>query len=132
MEAAVRKVLNDQAAAWNRNDLEGFMEGYAKGDHMVFTSGGEIRRGYDEAFARYQKAYPDLREAGVLTFDIEEITPLGPDAALVLGHYALDRSSLTPGGQRADRSTGVFTLVLRRTNAGWKIVHDHTSAKMSR
>ena len=43
---------------------------------------------------------------------------LGPEAALVTGRFDLDRK---------EPATGRFTLVFRKTNRGWKIIHDHTS-----
>ena len=51
----------------------------------------------------------------------EQIVPLGPDAAFVRGRYHLDFSD----GEAAD---GLFTLVLRRVDDRWRIVHDHTSS----
>ncbi len=44
---------------------------------------------------------------------------LGADAALILGHWELEREKDRPGG--------IFTLVVRRFPEGWRIVHDHTS-----
>ncbi|MCA9602513.1 MAG: DUF3225 domain-containing protein [Myxococcales bacterium] len=119
VRAGVRAVLEAQADAWNRNDLAAFMDGYEKSDSVIYTSGGEIRRGWQTAYDRYAAAYPDLRKAGALTFVLDEIEPLGRDAASVLGHWRLDGESVRGG---------VFTLILRRTPAGWKIIHDHTSS----
>ena len=48
------------------------------------------------------------------------ITPLGADAAMILGHWELEREKDRPGG--------IFTLVARRFPEGWRIIHDHTSA----
>ena len=31
-EAAIRRVMDDQAAAWNRGDIEAFMAGYWRSD----------------------------------------------------------------------------------------------------
>jgi ketosteroid isomerase-like protein len=45
---------------------------------------------------------------------------LGPDAALVLGHWHLKRAK--------DEPEGVFSLVFQRFPEGWRIIHDHTSA----
>ena len=41
-EAAIRRVINDQAAAWNKGDLDGFMAGYWKDEKLTFTSGSFI------------------------------------------------------------------------------------------
>ena len=45
-EAAIRKVLDDQAAAWNKGDLEAFMAGYWKSDKLSFFSGNAKTAGW--------------------------------------------------------------------------------------
>ena len=43
--AAVRAVLDEQVAAWNRGDVEAFMEGYARSSETTFVSGANVVRG---------------------------------------------------------------------------------------
>ncbi len=116
---AIRAVLEDQDAAWNRGDIEGFMVGYDRTEAIVFTSGGKIRRGFDETLRRYKEAYVDAAAMGKLGFSDLEITPVGPDAAVVLGRWELTETEKSGGG--------IFTLVMVRRDAGWRIIHDHTS-----
>jgi len=116
----IRALLERQQGDWNRGDLAAFMEGYERGEALVFSSGGRVRRGWQEALRRYRETYPDRDAMGRLEFSGLEITPLGRDAALVLGNWELTRKN--------DHPHGVFTLVLRRSREGWKIIHDHTSA----
>ena len=118
--AAVRAVLDAQAAAWNRGDLESYMDGYARSADTVFVSGDRVTRGWQTVLERYQKAYDSRDKMGVLTFSDVEITLLSKDAAIVLGRWHLQRSKDEPHGR--------FTLLFRKTKAGWKIVHDHTSS----
>jgi len=118
--AAVRAVLDAQAAAWNRGDLEKYMDGYARSADTVFVSGDRVTRGWQTVLERYQKAYDSREKMGVLTFSDLEITVLSKDAAIVLGRWHLQRSKDEPHGR--------FTLLFRKTDAGWKIVHDHTSS----
>ncbi len=119
-EKAVRAVLDAQAAAWNKGDLEGFMEGYWRSPKLSFSSGATVTRGWDATMERYKKKYQsEGAEMGKLTFSELEIEPLGPDAAFVRGHWQLVRSKDKPGG--------VFTLIFRKLPEGWRIVHDHTS-----
>ena len=119
--AAVTKVIEDQAAAWNRGDLAGYMAGYAKTNTLVFTSSGKVRMGWDEAFAHYQKRYAtDPKAMGHLVFGITRVDAVGADAAVVLGTWKLTQSE-HPG-------EGVFTLVFERRPEGWRIIHDHTSS----
>lgn len=118
--AAIEKVLSDQATAWNAGDLDGFMAGYLKGPDLVFTSGANIRRGYDASYQKYKKAYADGGNMGKLAFEVLEVRALGPDAAVVLGKYVLTETEKA--------GDGVFSLVFQRIDGSWKVVHDHTSA----
>jgi ketosteroid isomerase-like protein len=118
--AAVRAVLDAQAAAWNRGDLEGYMAGYNRSADTVFISGDRVTRGWQTVLERYKKSYDTREKMGVLTFSDLEMTLLSKDAAVVLGGWRLQRSKDEPHGR--------FTLVFRKTKAGWKIVHDHTSS----
>ncbi len=120
IEAAVRRLLQDQQAAWNRGDLEAFMAGYWESPDLVFSSGGRVQRGWRTVLERYRATYGTGAELGRLTFSDLEVHPLGGDAAWALGRWELDLA----GG----RAGGVFTLVLRRLEGGWRIVHDHTSS----
>ena len=119
-EAAVKKVLADQQAAWNKGDLEGFMAGYWKSPDLTFYSGKEVTRGWQATLDRYVKKYKaDGKEMGKLTFSEIDVQVLGADTALVRGRWQLEMSKEKPGG--------LFTLLFRRMPDGWRIVHDHTS-----
>jgi ketosteroid isomerase-like protein len=117
--AGIRKVMEDQAAAWNRGDIEGFMQGYWKSEKLNFVSGTNVARGWQAALDRYNKSYDSKAKMGTLTFSELEITVLSKDSAVVLGSWALQREKDTPGGK--------FTLIFRKFKDGWKIIHDHTS-----
>jgi ketosteroid isomerase-like protein len=119
--AAVLAVLDAQAAAWNRGDLEGYMAGYVKSDELVFTSGSKIRRGWDETLEKYRAKYgTDPSTMGTLAFEIFGVQSLGADGAVVLGRWLLTD---TPAS-----GSGVFSVVLERRPEGWLVVHDHTSS----
>jgi uncharacterized protein (TIGR02246 family) len=122
--AAIRAVIQSQQDAWNRGDIDGFMNGYARSDKTVFVSGDEITRGWQTVRDRYKAKYSDREKMGTLNFSDLEITELGPDAAVALGRWELKRAKDNPHGR--------FTLIFRQTPAGWRIVHDHTSAAESR
>jgi len=118
--AAVRAVLDSQQAAWNRGDIEGFMDGYARSDDTVFVSGDSVMRGWQTVLDRYKKSYGSREKMGTLAFSELEIKALSPFYAVALGRWQLTRAADTPHGR--------FTLIFRRTAQGWRIVHDHTSA----
>ena len=116
----VRKVIADQADAWNRGDLDGFMAGYLDSPDLTFRSGGTVTKGYDATLERYRKKYQTGgAEMGRLTFDDLTVKVFG-GTAVVTGRWTLDRTADTP--------TGLFTLRMELTAGGWKIVDDHTSS----
>ena len=117
---AIKAVLDAQAAAWNRGDLEGYMDGYDRSNSTEFVGGDTIDRGWQTVLDRYKKKYDSREKMGVLTFSSLEITILSKDAALVLGRWHLQRAK--------DEPHGTFTLLFRKTKAGWRIVHDHSSS----
>jgi ketosteroid isomerase-like protein len=117
--AEIRAVMARQVAAWNRGDIDGFMDGYARSDATEFVSGDKITRGWRTVRDRYRKKYDSREKMGRLTFSDIKVTLISADAAIVLGRWQLIRQT--------DKPHGIFTLLFRRTPAGWRIVHDHTS-----
>src|SRR5262249_26090913 len=118
--AAITAVLEMQQAAWNRGDIDAFLEGYWNSPELTFSGSGGIARGFDGVRARYRRNYPDHAAMGALQFSDLEFRFLGPDAALLLGRWHLRRDKGDAGG--------VFSLIWQRFPNGWKIIHDHTSA----
>ena len=45
-ETAIREVMQNQAAAWNRGDIDGFMAGYWRSEKLTFVSGTDVTRGW--------------------------------------------------------------------------------------
>ena len=52
-EQDIRRVLDDQVAAWNRGDIPGFMEGYDKSEATTFVS-STITKGHADVLANYR------------------------------------------------------------------------------
>ena len=118
--AEIQSVLTAQQDAWNRGDIDAFMNGYARSASTVFVSEDEVRRGWETVRDRYHMRYSDRAKMGTLSFSEIEVTMLSPDAAVVLGRWKLKRENDEPHGR--------FTLIFKRLPEGWRIVHDHTSA----
>jgi uncharacterized protein (TIGR02246 family) len=119
-QTAIRKVLDKQVEAWNRQDLESFMQGYWDSPQLTFFSGVKVYRGWKSALERYRKAYQsEGRQMGKLEFSDLEIETLSPSAAFVRGAFHLTM----PDGKHPH---GIFTLVFRKFPQGWRIIHDHT------
>ena len=119
--ADVRAVLEAQAAAWNRGDVEGYMDGYERAETTTLISGDTITRGWQTVHDRYKARYDTRAKMGTLAFTELELKPLSEFYFMATGRWQL---TLSDGGTPHGR----FTLILRRTNAGWRIVHDPTSS----
>ncbi len=113
------QVLHRQTYAWNKGDIEGFMEGYWQSDELVFTSGGRIRRGWQATLDSYKANYRK-ETMGQLTFDDLEIVLTADNEAVVVGRWRLDGLKTKPQGG--------FTLVFRKFLEGWRIIRDHTTS----
>jgi ketosteroid isomerase-like protein len=119
IKAGIIAVMNEQAAAWNRGDVEAFMRGYWNSSQLVFVSGDNVTRGWQPTLDRYKKNYNSREKMGTLKFSDLEIDVVSKNAAVVLGSWSLTRAGDNPKGK--------FTLIFRKLNGEWRIVHDHTS-----
>jgi uncharacterized protein (TIGR02246 family) len=120
--AEILAVVQKSAADWNRGDLEAFVQCYEPSPETTFV-GSEVSRGTDAVLSRYKRTYPDAAHMGATTFSELEARILSSELAIVTGRFRLERESQFGGNK-----TGLFTLVMRKSGAGWRIIHDHTSA----
>lgn len=118
-KTAIRKVMDDQIVAWNKGDIDGFMQGYWKSENLIFVSGDNVRRGWQTVTDNYKKSYNTREKMGVLSFNDLEITILSKDSATVLGRWKVET--------KPENAQGRFTLIFRKFKEGWRIIHDHTS-----
>lgn len=120
IQAAVRAVIDEQEKDWNAGNIERFMRGYHHSATTRFASGGNVTLGWQSVLDRYKRTYSDKAAMGRLTFSELDITATSDDSALAFGRWHLKREK--------DEPSGLFTLLFRKTEDGWKIVHDHTSS----
>lgn len=118
-ETAIRKLLAFQTQAWNRGDIEAFMQTYWKSDSLLFIGKSGVRRGWQQTLLNYKKGYPDTVAMGKLSFDIIEVKRLSPEYFYVVGKWMLARTI-------GDLS-GYYDLLLRRIRGKWYIISDHSS-----
>jgi uncharacterized protein (TIGR02246 family) len=118
-EQQIRNLLQTQVKAWNRGDLEGFMQTYWKSDSLMFIGKSGIKWGWDETLANYKKGYPDTAAMGKLSFDIIQVKRLSVMYYYVVGKWMLTRSI-------GDLS-GHYDLLLRKIKGRWVIISDHSS-----
>ena len=117
----IQRVIREQSEAWNRGDVEAFMQSYKNAPDTTFI-GKSVQQGYAPILERYKKAYPNKDAMGKLDFSAITVRSLGADYAVATGRFHLTRNT-TGGGD----ASGIFSLVWEKTPEGWKIILDHTS-----
>jgi ketosteroid isomerase-like protein len=118
-EISIRNILNNQTKAWNRGNLEEFMQGYWKNDSLMFIGKNGINWGWQKTLENYRRGYPDTAAMGKLSFNIIVVKKLSPEYYYVVGKWTLNRSI-------GDLS-GHYNLLFRKIKGQWLIVADHSS-----
>ena len=118
-EREIRALLQKQTEAWNRGDLEGFMEGYWKNDSLMFIGKSGITYGWQKTLDNYKKGYPDKTAMGELNFTLIQIKRLSTRYYSVVGKWHLKRSIGDIGGH--------YTLLMKKIDGKWVVISDHSS-----
>lgn len=121
----IKSLLTVQSKCWNDGDIDGFMQTYWNSEDLTFSSSGKTTRGWQATLDNYKNSYPKDK-MGTLTFDGLEVTMLSEEAALVLGnwHLSIPQKDLDEDAKK----DGNFSLVLKKIDEAWKIIHDHSSS----
>ncbi|MGA8088784.1 MAG: nuclear transport factor 2 family protein [Terracidiphilus sp.] len=126
-ETEIRAAIKAQSEAWNRADIQTFMQAYEDSPDTTFI-GLTLRKGFQPIRERYMLNYTTPEQMGKLSFDDLDVRLLPnscgkTEYAVVTGKFHLAR---TAHGE-AKKDDGIFSLVWRKGPHGWKIIMDHTS-----
>lgn len=116
--AGVAAMLDHGARAWNRGDLDDFISDYVP--DATFVTGRGVVRGVAAIRERYAPRFGPGGVRDSLSFRDLEVDLLGPDVANAIAFYVLMRGDSVT-------ATGPTSLVVRRVDGRWRIVHDHSS-----
>lgn len=118
--AAILHVVADMEQAWNRGDFAGYMAGFAN-PGVVFVSGGKMQADWQGTLDHYVRDYGGAPERrGTLHFYDMKVDVLAPDAAMLVGHYHLERPD--------HPQEGINTRLFRKINGRWVIAMNHVSS----
>ena len=115
------KVVLAQESAWNKGDLDNYLSQYKDAPDTEAILNGPVR-GFAAIRNAYHTSFPNRDTMGTLEQSSVEVRELGPDHALVLGHYKLSRSRKNGGD-----AEGSFTDILQKTDTGWKLIFSETN-----
>ena len=117
---AIRNVIEDMEAAWNRGDFKGYMAGFENPD-VVFVSRGRFQDDWQGTLDHYRRDYGgSVDRRGELHFYDIDIEMLAPDAAQLISRFHLDRPEVP--------QYGVNTRLMRKIDGRWVIALNHVSA----
>lgn len=114
----IQTIMDKQKVSWNVGDIEGFMKYYWQSKDFIFQSGNRRLQGWDELLSMYQNNYGG-ENMGELDFTDIEIQVLSDELAYVLGRWKVTTKESV--------KEGLFTLIFRKFNEGWRIIVDHSS-----
>jgi hypothetical protein len=124
--SAITAVMTAQVACWNAGSVDGYMSGYWRSADLRFVSTAPngvstTTRGWDQALAKYKKAYDTPDKRGKLSFSGLTVALSAADAteAEVTGRWRIDRSPAAMEGK--------FVLTFRKFDGKWLITVDRTS-----
>ncbi|MEO5945331.1 MAG: DUF4440 domain-containing protein [Chitinophagaceae bacterium] len=118
-EKKIRDILATQTSAWNRGDIDQFMNGYWENDSLMFIGKSGVTYGWTNTLNNYKKGYPDTAAMGQLIFNLIQIKKLSKKYYHVTGKWFLKRSIGDVGGH--------YTLLFQKINGRWVIISDHSS-----
>ena len=118
-EISIRKILGEQTDAWNRGDINQFMQGYWENDSLMFIGKSGVTWGWTNTLNNYKKGYPDTASMGKLEFNLIQVKKLSRKYYHVTGKWFLKRSVGDVGGH--------YTLVFKKISGRWVIISDHSS-----
>lgn len=124
VRAELEAMLRRSAADWNRGDLDGFMGDYLSSDSTTYVGGRGLVRGPAAIRASYARLFTGEVTRDSLSFVILDVDPVAPDAANLIAQYTLARRV---GGRDSVTARGPTSLLMRRVDGRWRIVHDHSS-----
>ena len=115
-------LIMGQIAAWNSQDIDGFMAAYWKSPKLVYLDDGQQIFGWDQLYANYLNGFSDRSLMGYLEAQRVKVQMLESDMAYVLLWWDMLM------GRPRTKVVGTSTLVVRRLDNDWKIVASHTTS----
>jgi uncharacterized protein (TIGR02246 family) len=124
VRAELQAMLERAAGNWNRGDLDAFMSDYLPSDSTTYVGGRGLVRGPAAIRNSYARLFTGEVVRDSLSFTILDVDPVAPDVANLIARYILARRV---GGRDSVTASGPTSLLVRRVEGRWRIVHDHSS-----
>jgi uncharacterized protein (TIGR02246 family) len=118
--AEIAAMMDRSARDWNRGDLDAFMADYLPGPGTTYIGRNGVLHGVEAIRAVYAPRFGPGGVRDSLSFERLEVDVVAPDVANAIAYYVLARGDSVT-------ARGPTSLVMRRLDGRWRIVHDHSS-----
>jgi uncharacterized protein (TIGR02246 family) len=126
-ETTIRKIVQDEVAAWNRGDATAYSRHFAK-DGTCTNIRGQFFTGHGAFLKQHEVIFEGIFKNTTVQQDIVSLKFIGPDAAIVETLTSLSGMPVTAPGTVADSKGRLRTRLLQvaaRQGGEWKIVAYH-------
>jgi uncharacterized protein (TIGR02246 family) len=126
-ETAIRKLVQDQVAAWNQGDATAYSRQFAN-DGTFTNIRGQYFTGYEAFLKQHEVIFRGIFENTTLQQDVVSLKFIGPDVAIVETLTSVSGMAETSAGTAADSKGRLRTRLLQvvaRSGGEWKIVAYH-------
>ena len=118
--SAIQANFDQQAACWNKGDLECYVQAYYPSENVQTISRAGVTKGYRDILASYQKYFPKDK-MGHLHFDNFSYKKLNKQYIYVVGRFNLKYD------KQSDLRQGWFSVIMEKIKGKWYMVSDHSS-----
>jgi len=126
-EIAIRKVIQDEIAAWNRGDAAAYSRQFAT-DGTFTNIRGQFFTGHEAFLKQHEVIFQGIFKHTTLQQEIVSLKFNGPDLAVVETLTSVSGMSETASGTATDSKGRLRTRLLQvvaRRGGEWKIVAYH-------
>jgi len=118
-EKEIYDQMTKMVDAWNRHDIDAYLDGFLRSDDILLVVEGETIRGWDLLSKAFHSGYPNPEEMGTVTIDRMQIQMLGPDLGFALVWYSVAFPK--------KKQFGTDTVIVKKVPEGWREMISHTS-----
>lgn len=111
--------LNEMTEYWNNGDLDKYMSYYVNNDKITFQSATQRFYGFETIRSLFVNTFKNEDARGTLSFSEQEVTVFSKEHAMVIGKFTVVFKNNTS-------REGYYTVIVRKSKDGWKIIHDHS------
>jgi len=126
-ETAIRKIIQDEVADWNRGDAAGYSRQFAT-DGTFTNLRGQFFTGYEAFLKQHEVIFRGIFKSTTLQQDVSSLKFISPDVAIVETVTSVSGMREPPPGAAVDSKGRLRTRLLQvvaRRGSEWKIVAYH-------